>query len=120
MIALRGHRSFDEQGRARLIPSGEVVKILVLPIGHEVEQRLFGREEDGYAAIQLVGEGYAARVVIGGWLAVESTERSTDEQKRNSEQRATVGFHGNECTIPYDLKSSGAYRHSIAKKELSS
>ncbi len=66
-----GDRRFDNQRRARLVPSGQVVKVFILTPVLIFERWRFVREEDCYAAVQLVCEGDAARVVDGGGLAVK-------------------------------------------------
>ena len=90
--------SFDKQGGAGLVPSGEVVEVGVLAVGHEVELGLLGGEKDGDSAVELFGKMHAAGVVVGGGLAFESESLNCEDGKTDERRGAEDRFHRWQCT----------------------
>src|SRR5215469_11792312 len=85
----RLRRRGDQQRRARLVPAGQVVEIAVLPVGVEVENRLFGSEQNSNAAVELAGEGHTTRVIGRGGLLLESVQAG--HNKQGGEQSENAG-----------------------------
>ena len=65
------HGGLNQKRSARLVPPGEVIEVFILAIFLVFERRLVGGEEDGYSAVELFRQGFAAGVVDGGGLALE-------------------------------------------------
>jgi len=83
----------DEQGRAGLVPTGEVVEVFVLAVGCEIEDGLFAGEDDGGAAFELLREGGAPRVVGGRGLLFER-KRERREKEQSGESKDAISKHG--------------------------
>ena len=86
--------AFDQQRRARLIPSRQVIEVGVLAVGHEIQLRFFRGEQNGDAALQFAGKGYAARVKDAGRLLVESVKwKETRSEGEESQTEKTELLH---------------------------